>query len=241
MSMRLSTSADQTVTVPDATTVNFWERLWRMNGFNVVLFFVAAYLVYGSQPKIGASTDELVAFYDGDRMRILIAAVIFGLAVLNLMWFASAIRTTLVEAGQGGWATSATASSAAIGGVLLVLMAIGAALTYSIGGSGDDTFASGMNDLVWTGFVLSSFPRAMLVMSGSFGLWRAGIISNGLFAAGVACVVLGVLGGTTWATEGFWAPDGAYSQFVWPIVFLAWIVVATLILARQRPSTREGW
>ena len=239
--MSSSTTTGRTVTVPEATTVNKWERLWRMNGVNVVLFFVAAYLVYGSQPEIGASADELVAFYDGDRMRILIAAVIFGLAVLNLMWFASAIRTTLVEAGQGGWATSATASSAAIGGVLLVLMAISAALTYSVGGSGDTALASGMNNLVWTGFVLSSFPRAMLVMSGSFGLWRAGIISNGVFAGGVVCVVLGVLGGTTWATGGFWAPDGAYSQYIWPIVFLAWILVVNVILARQRPSTHEGW
>ena len=66
-------------------------------------------------------------------------------------------------------------------------------------------------------------------------------ISNGLFAAGVVCVVLGVLGGTTWATGGFWAPDGAYSQFVWPIIFLVWILVVTRIVSTQRASTREGW
>jgi succinate dehydrogenase/fumarate reductase cytochrome b subunit len=239
--MSSSTTRNSSITVPEATTANMWERVWRMNGVNVVLFFVAAYLVYGSQPKIGASANELVSFYDGDRTRILIAAVIFGLAVLNLMWFAAAIRTTLVEAGQGGWGAAATASSAAVGGVLLVLMAISAALTYSVGGSGGSGLASGLNDLVWTGFVLSSFPRAMLVMSGSFGLWRAGVISNALFAAGVVCVVLGVLGGTTWATGGFWAPDGAYSQFVWPIIFLVWILVVTRILSTQRASTREGW
>ena len=106
--MSSSTTTGRTVTVPDGSTVNMWERVWRMNGVNVVLFFVAAYLVYGSQPKIGASANELVSFYDGDRTRILIAAVIFGLAVLNLMWFAAAIRTTLVEAGQGGWGAAAT-------------------------------------------------------------------------------------------------------------------------------------
>jgi hypothetical protein len=30
----------------------------------------------------------------------------------------------------------------------------------------------------------------MLIMSSAFGLWRAGLISNALFAAGVATVVL---------------------------------------------------
>ncbi len=54
----------------------------------------------------------------------------------------------------------------------------------------------------------------MLIMSGAFGFWRAGLISNALFAAGVAAVVLVLLGGTTWLDGGFWAPDGAYSRFV---------------------------
>jgi hypothetical protein len=38
------------------------------------------------------------------------------------------------------------------------------------------------DDLAWSCVVLSSFPRAMLIMSGTFGLWRAGLISNALFA-----------------------------------------------------------
>src|SRR6267378_1831648 len=88
--------------------------------------------------------------------------------------------------------------------------------------------------------VFSSFPRAMLVMSGSFGLWRAKLISNRLFGAGVAAVVLGVLGGTTWMSGGFWAPDGVYSRFVWPIIGLVWVVVVSRVLARS-PATRTGW
>jgi hypothetical protein len=33
----------------------------------------------------------------------------------------------------------------------------------------------------------------MLIMSAAFGLWRAGLISNEFFAAGVAAVVLALL------------------------------------------------
>jgi hypothetical protein len=46
----------------------------------------------------------------------------------------------------------------------------------------------------------------------------ARLISNGLFAAGVAGVVLTLLGGTTWQGGGFWAPDGAYSRYVSPMI-----------------------
>ena len=78
------------------TTPAFWERLWRMSGINFVAFFVVAFVIYGNQPQVGASSDALVAFYAGDRTRILIAAVLSGMAVLNLLWFAAAIIWVLV-------------------------------------------------------------------------------------------------------------------------------------------------
>src|SRR4051794_7823126 len=99
-----------------------WERLWRASGIAFVVTFIIAYLVYGDRPKVGASTDELISFYDGDRVRILIASVVFGGAVLFLLWFAAAIASTLRDTGQGGWAAAATASSAALAAVFFVLI-----------------------------------------------------------------------------------------------------------------------
>jgi hypothetical protein len=223
------------------TTPAFWERLWRTGGLQSIFCFIIAYLVYGDQPQVGASPDALVVFYDGERMRILIAAVFSGLATLNLMWFAAALRTTLADAGQDGWGAAATASSATVGGLFLLLITVVAALAYSSAGSGNQTFTSGLNDLAWAGLVLTSFPRAMLIMSGAFGLWRARLISNALFAAGVAAVVLVLLGGTTWLRDGFWSPYGAYSRFVSPIIGVVWVVVVSWILLTRSPATRAGW
>ena len=222
-------------------TPAFWERLWRTAGIQSVLCFIVAYIVYGQQPQVGTSADALAAFYDGNRMRILIAAVFYGLAILNLMWFAGAIRTTLADAGQDGWGAAATASSAALGSLFLLLTALVAGLAYSIAGSGNHMLTSGLNDFVWAGFVLTSFPRAMLIMSAAFGLWRARLISNAVFAAGVAAVVLVLLGGTTWLSGGLWAPDGVYSRFVSPAIGLAWGLVVSGLLLTRSPATRSGW
>ncbi len=123
-----------------ASPATFYQRLqqpcvlgalWRSSGVQSVGLFIIAYVVYGFQPRVGASTEALVSFYDGDRTRILIAAVFSGFAVLNLMWFAAALRSALANAGQDGWGAAATASSAALGGLLLLLIAVGAALSYS--------------------------------------------------------------------------------------------------------------
>ena len=217
-----------------------WERLWRSAGIQFVVLFVIAWIIYGDQPKVGASADKLVSFYDGDRTRILIATVLFGLAVLNLMWFGAALASALRDAGQGGWGNAATASSAALGAVLFVLMTVNATLAYSIAGSGNDTLTTGLNDFAWVLTVILSFPAAMLIMAGSFGLWRAEIISKALFTAGVAAVILVLLGGTTWASDGVWAPDGAYSRFISPIIALVWVVVFSGLLVRHGSSSKVG-
>src|ERR1700730_9141866 len=125
------------------TTPVFWERLWRSSGIQSVGLFIIAYLIYEYQPQVGAPGDALVAFYEGERTRILIAAIFSGLAVLNLMWFAAAIRTALADAGQDGLGAAATASSAMLGALFLLLVTIGAALAYSIAGSGNQTLTSG--------------------------------------------------------------------------------------------------
>jgi hypothetical protein len=78
------------------------------------------------------------------------------------------------RAGQDGWGAAATASSAAFGALWLLQIALGAAVAYSIAGSGNQALTSALNDLSWALIVLTAFPRAMLIMSGVFGLWRAG-------------------------------------------------------------------
>ena len=113
-----------------------WEKPWRAAGIASFVLVVVASIVYGGQPKLGASADELVSFFQGDRTRILIATVIFLFSFLELLWFGAALASVLRDAGMGGWAAAATASSAAAGAILFVRMTVRAALAFSIAGAG---------------------------------------------------------------------------------------------------------
>jgi hypothetical protein len=214
-----------------------WQRVWRGAGIQFLVLFVIAGIFRGMQPKIGASADTLVAYYDGDRTRILIAVVILGFAFLNLMWFGAAIASALRDAGKAGWGAAVTASSTAFAGVWFVIITINAALAYSIAGYGNSALTSGLNDLTWVLVVLTAFPVGMLIMSGSFGLWRAGVLSNRGFALGVTAMVLVLLRATTWARDGFWAPDGVYSQYVATGAMALWVIGISRVLLARRPST----
>jgi hypothetical protein len=237
-------SASSTGMSPSGSTYStpgFWERLWRTAGLQFVGLFIITSFIFGTQPQVGASADALRAFYDGHRSRILIAAFFSGLNLLNLLWFTAAVRTTLADAGQDGWGSAAAAASAAFGALFLLQIATTAALAYSIAGLGNDALTSGLNAFAWALVVLTSFPRAMLIMAWTFGLWRARQISNALFTAGVAALILVLLGGSTWISGGFWAPDGAYSRLVSPLIGLIWIVVVSRVLLTRSPVTRTGW
>ena len=224
-------SAQERTTMEPST----FDRIWRGSGIAFVVTFVVSWFVYGSQPDIGASAATLASFYEGDRTRILLGSSLLALALLNLLWFAAALASRLRDAGQGIWAAAATAASTAVATIIYVRIFIGAALAYSIAGSGNDAVTAGLNDLSRVLLVVAAFPTAMLIMAGSFGLWRAGIISNAWFAASVVVVILGVLRGTTWASDGFWAPDGTYSCVITPLIALVWVaLVSGLITARGR-------
>ncbi len=210
-----------------------WEKNWRGSGIAAALLFVVGYIVYGMQPKVGAAPNELVSYYDGDSTRILIATVIVGFGILNLVWFAAAIASVLRDAGKGGWGTAASAAGAAAAAVYFVLITLRAGLAYSIAGSGSADVTAGLNDLAWALTALFWFPTAMLIMAGSFGLHRAGLISNRAFGAGVAAMVLVLLATTTWAANGFWAVDGAYARIVPTTVMIVWFVAVSGFLVRR--------
>jgi hypothetical protein len=212
-----------------------WERQWRGAGVGFAVLLIVAGVFYGNQPKRGASADQLAAFFHGDRTRILIATVIFCFAFLELLWFGAALSSVLQDAGKNGWAAAATASSAAMGGILFLRMAVRATLAFSIAGSGSPQVTSGLADLGWVLGVILAFPAAMFVMAGAFGLRRASLISRRFFAVGVLAVVVGLLGGTTWASRGVWSPDGAYSLVSQIVVFL-WIAVMSAALAMRSSS-----
>jgi hypothetical protein len=218
----------------------FWERLWRMSGISFLICLLVAYVLYPNQPPLTASADATAAVYTGNSTRILIAAVFSGMAILNLMWFVAALRTTLADAGQDGWGAAAATAAAMLAALFLVLVAVVAVLANSIAGA-DPVLAKGLSDFAWAGLVLSAFPRAMLVMASALGLWRAGLISNALFALGVAAIVLVLLGGTTWLGGGIWAPDGIYARLVSPLIGLVWLAVVSWVLLTRAPATRAAW
>src|SRR5215467_8985810 len=78
MEILMSASTGTTYSASVFTTPAFWERLWRTAGIQVRPLLHSRVHVYDHQRRVGASADAVADFYDGDRMRILIAAVFYA-------------------------------------------------------------------------------------------------------------------------------------------------------------------
>lgn len=79
-----------------------WERWSRAAGIGFVVAYVVGFIVLSEPPKVNASADDVVSFFEGDRSRVLTAMVIFGIAFALLLFFVGAIANLLRERDRAG-------------------------------------------------------------------------------------------------------------------------------------------
>jgi hypothetical protein len=220
-----------------------WDRWLRLSGIGFVVAFVVAFIVYGDPPKVNASAQDIVSFFDGDRGRVLTAMSIFGIAFMLFLFFVGAVANTLREAGEGGLAATSVAMGSTFVAVQAVTGALSGGLALNIAAVGDEFTVRTINTLATAGDVISAFPLAGFIFVASIGLSRARVIAGAWYMwFGLLVSVLVLLHGTNWAATGFWSGTGGY---VWIAVLpaLLWTLATSWLLyaaAGSRAPEREA-
>ena len=214
-----------------------WDRIAAAMGIVFAALFIAAYIVLGDSPKLGDSAEEIATYYTDNRGQVVTAGILFGLATIAALWFVAAIATMLRNAGEIRLGATVLASGAAMVGIALMVLSFNAGQVFGVAATDPDASAT-LNSLAWACQVIVSWPVAGLALATAVGAWRAGIFPQWLAYASIAGAIVLALGGTTWATDGFWAPDGAFS-LITVIVFLLWAIVTSWIFM-QRVATAEA-
>src|SRR4051794_17178074 len=100
-----------------------WERLAPLSGIVFAPLLFASFVIPGTPPDATDSTAKVVHYWSTHDSKNMIAALIGALAVVFFIWFASSLRSAIMEA-EGG-----TGRLAAIvyGGAVIV--GAGAAVT----------------------------------------------------------------------------------------------------------------
>src|SRR5439155_13467857 len=185
-----------------------WERYGRATGIVFVVLFIVSFVIYGSAPKVGASTADITSFYVGDRGKVLTAMVLFGLAIVFLLWFVAAIASALRDAGKAGWGSATIATKTTLNTIFLVLIALNAALAYSIAGYGDQGVITALSDMCWIVGVTVSYPAALPIGAPSLRLSGTTLVPNWSSQVVIVAALLIQLGGTQWAPNAAEAQEG---------------------------------
>jgi hypothetical protein len=211
-----------------------WDRV--APGFGVVfaVFFVLGFLLIGDSPGLDDSPEEIATYFDDERGKLLTVIVLFGLSIVAFLWFlGSLVHTLRVEANESRLAATAlgagVVTTSLFGGIVL----LNAGLAFQIAEDGDAGVVAAVYDLAWVASTLISFPLAALVFATGIGTWRSRLLPAWFGWASVVVAVAILASGTTWARDGFWAPDGLYNAYITPIVFVVWTVVASVLLLRR--------
>jgi hypothetical protein len=208
-----------------------WDRM--APGFGVVfaVFFVLGFLLIGDSPALDESAEEIVAYYEDERGKLLTVTVLFGLSIIAFLWFlGSVVHALRVEAGEARLAATALGAGIVTTSLFSMLVLVNAGLSFRIAEDGDAGVVAALYDLAWATSTLISFPLAALVWATAIGALRSRLLPKWFGWASAVGGLAILLSGTTWARDGFWAPDGAYNAYITPIIFVVWIVVLSALL-----------
>ena len=121
-------------------------------------------------------------------------------------------------------------------GLQAVIVTLYGSLAWKIAADGDPQIVLAFRDLILALGVTASLPIAVVMFASAIGLSRGGLAPTWyrwLFLAGAA---VALAGGTTWAQDGVWAPDGLVGMLSIAVSLLWMFVPSGLLLRAPQPT-----
>lgn len=206
-----------------------WERWAPVTGVLFVVAYVVGFFIAGELPKADDGAGTIRDFY-ADDTAVLTATYIFGIALVLYLAYAGTLASRLREGGEARLATVAFGGAIMAAAITLIGTVVHAALAYRT--PADDGVLQSLYDMQLFASTLVAFPAALLLGASAMAAERMGLFPtwfNGL--TGLAAIAI-LVGGATFATDGFFAPGGAYA-LITTAAFMAWAVVSSAMLTMQ--------
>ncbi len=186
-------------------------------GIGAVIFGIIARLVMGGAPRSTDTMGVIASYLNDNRGRILLATILYSIAIALFLWFGAALATAVRRADD----TSDTpaimlAGFTLVSALAFVAIAMFGAATYAL------TVHAGLLILAAVPYsattvmatiagIAMALPLAATAMAIArtrvFPMWMA-------YFAGIVALVSLVSAFTVWATKGAWAPGGWVPTYI---------------------------
>jgi hypothetical protein len=198
-----------------------WERLAPLTGIVFAVLLFASFAIPGTPPSADDSTAKVVHYWSTHDTENIIAALVGAVAVVFFIWFASSLRSAIMEAEggtgrlaaivYGGAVIVATGASVAVGFAFAAADSVGdvpAAVTQTLSVLNIDTFLffSAGIAVFWFGTAFATFKTRVLPV---WLAWVSMVLAIVAFTPAALAAVLG---------------------------FLIWVIIVSVLLYRRQPK-----
>lgn len=218
---------------------SMWDRVSAASGIGFAVAFFASFVVAGELPGLDDSAAETASWYGDHRGRVLVGVVLFGIGIALFLWFVGAVANTLRESGEGRPAAVTIAAGSVIAGFASLQAIVVGGLAHSIADAGDTGVVKALNHVQWVAQTLVALPGALFAAAIGVAVLRSGILARWYGRTSVAAAVVFAVSATTWARDGFWAPDGAFNATIGPLIFIAWLAIGSGLLLQRTMATED--
>lgn len=205
-------------------------------GIGAVVFAIIARLVMGGTPRSTDTMGVIAAYLNDNRGRILLAVILYSIAIALFLWFGVALATAFRRGDDtSDMPALVLAGFILVSAIIFVAITMFGAMTYALTvhagllilAAVPYSAATVMGTMAGIALALPLAAAAMAIMRTKvFPMWMA-------YFAGIVALISLVAAFTVWATKGAWAPGGWVPTYI-PLVLLAlWILAASGMLIRE--------
>jgi hypothetical protein len=212
-----------------------YARYAASTGILFVILVVIGFLVQPEPPSSDASAAEILEYVVDHDNALHVIQLIFGAAMFFFIWFIGALRSMLgaAEGGQGRLATTAYGGGLIASAGLIVSLALSATAALHPAENGPEV-THALADASAMTLAVSAPAAVVFFVANSLSILRSGYLPAGLAWLGLATALFNALGlGNVFTDHGAFAADGVLGFLIGFILFLAWILAASIILVRK--------
>jgi hypothetical protein len=212
-----------------------YARYAASTGIFFVVLVVIGFLVQPKPPSSDASAAEVLNYVVDHDNALHVVQLIFGAAMFLFIWFIGALRSSLgaAEGGQGRLATTAYGGGLIASAALIVSLALGATAALHPAENGPEV-THALTDASALVLAVSAPAAVVFFVANSLSILRSAYLPASLAWLGLVTALFNALGlGNVFTDHGAFAADGVLGFLIGFLLFLAWVLAASILLVRK--------